>query len=500
MVTRLQFQNMTKHFGGVTALRDVSFDVAPATVHAIVGENGAGKSTLMKILAGVYQPNVGTMQLDGAPYHPRSPHDAMKRGVAIVHQELALVPHLSVAENVFLGRLPAAQIIGTIHRRELRRQFRALFDRLQLDIPGDVAAEKLSVAQQQMVEIGRALSLNARVLVLDEPSAVLTPQEVENLFRFVRELVRQHVSVLYISHRLDEIFELADSVTVLRDGTHVSTRPIADVTRQQLIHDTVGHELSGQFPPRDCTIGKPLLQVRDLSSRRRFQNVSFDVRAGEVLGLTGLVGSGRSSVARAIFGDAPITGGAITACDTPGPFHNPKTARRAHIALVPEDRKREGLLLHRSLRENLTLGHLDDVSGVGVVNQRAELMTARRLSERHRIKHGGINAPINRLSGGNQQKALIARWLRDAYRIILLDEPTRGVDVGAKAEIYALINSLAERGAAILMISSELPEVIAMCDRIAVMHEGRLAGILDNAQRNVTQPQIMALAIGEAVA
>ncbi len=497
MSTRLRFENITKTFGGVIALRNVSFDIAQGTVHAIVGENGAGKSTLMKILAGVYQPNSGSMRLDDTPYQPRSPHDAMQSGVSIVHQELALVPHLTVAENVYLGRLPTTRILGTVRYSALRRNTRALFDRLQLDIPIGASAGSLSVAQQQMVEIARALSLEARVLVLDEPSAVLTPREVSSLFKFVRTLVNSGVAVLYISHRMDEIFELAETVTVLRDGAHISTHAVADVTRAQLIRDTVGHELSAQFPTRNSTIGEPLLSVNALTAARRFRNVSLDVHAGEVLGLTGLVGSGRSSIARAIFGDVHITAGSIAACGAAGPFRSPRAACRAHIAYVPEDRKREGFLLHRSLRENLTLGHLKDVSQAGVINRRSERATARTLANRHRIKHGGLDAPINRLSGGNQQKALIARWLRDQYRIILLDEPTRGVDVGAKAEIYGLINDLAQRGAAILMISSELPEVIAMCDRIAVMYEGRLAGILDNADRAVTQERIMTLAVGE---
>lgn len=494
MIPRISFRNIEKSFGGTAALKDVSFDVQPGTVHALVGENGAGKSTLMKVLAGAIHADDGQMLLDGTAFTPTNPREAQQQGVAIVYQELSLVPHLSVAENVYLGRWPHSAI-GMVQAGKLHDQVAALFNRLELSIPIRAQASSLSIAQQQMVEIARALSMDANLLVLDEPSAVLTPPEVESLFRFVRQLTARGVSVIYISHRLDEIFALADIVTVLRDGRHVSTKPVGEVTRESLIRDTVGRDLSGQFPPREAVIGATVLEVKGLSSRGRFQNVTFDVRAGEVFGLTGLVGSGRSSIAHALFGDATIYGGSFQIHGQDGPFRGPREAQRAGVALVPEDRKHDGLLLHRSVRENLTLAHLPDVSAARIIGIKRERNAARAMVDSHRIRTAGVNAPISSLSGGNQQKALIARWLSRKYKLVILDEPTRGVDVGAKAEIYALINNIAAGGAAVLMISSELPEVIGMCDRIGVMQEGRLAGIIDNINHDATQEQIMRLAI-----
>jgi ABC-type sugar transport system ATPase subunit len=496
---RISFSHMTKRFGGTVALDDVSFDIQPGRVHALVGENGAGKSTLMKILAGALAPTAGTMLLDGSEFAPSDPRDAMRRGIAIVYQELSLVPHLSVAENIYLGRWPQT-FLGAVHRRALQRQSRDLCDRLHLELPLGAAAGSLSVAQQQLVEIARALSLDASLLVLDEPSAVLSPSEVGSLFRFVRNLIANDVSVVYISHRLDEIFELADDVTVLRDGAHVSTRPVREVTHDLLIRETVGRELTVQFPQRAADIGAVVLKMEHLSSRRRFDGVSLDVRAGEILGITGLVGSGRSSMARALFGAAPVTAGSFSVGTTRGPFRDPGHAKRSGVVMVPEDRKHDGLMLQRTLRENLTLAHLDDVSTAGILRPARERATAQRMVDAYRILSAGLNAPMDSHSGGNQQKALIARWLSRPCRLVILDEPTRGVDVGAKAEIYAMINGIAAAGAAVLMISSELPEIIGMCDRVAVMCEGRMTGMLDNCNRAITQEAIMRLAVRGAVA
>lgn len=497
--SRISFRNITKTFGGTVALRDASFDSRPGCVHALVGENGAGKSTLMKILAGALQPTEGSMLLDGKPFAPSDPRDAMQQGIAIVYQELSLVPHLTVAENIFLGRWPRTRI-GSVRRRELHRAARELCERVQLELPLRMSAGLMSVAQQQLVEIVRALSLDAKLLVLDEPSAVLSPKEVDSLFRFVRSLTARDVTVMYISHRIDEIFELCDDVTVLRDGRHVSTRAVRDMTRDLLIHETVGRQLDVQFPRRGAAIGPHVLTTDNLGSRGRFEAVSLEVRSGEVLGLTGLVGSGRSSVARALFGAAPTTAGSFAVDGVNGPFHHPRQAMACGLAMVPEDRKLDGLLLRRSLRENLTLAHLEHVSTLGVIQPNRERRTAQQMIDDYRIRTAGVNAPMDSHSGGNQQKALIARWLGRRFRLIILDEPTRGVDVGAKAEIYALINRIAGDGAAVLMISSELPEVIGMCDRIAVMCEGRVTGVLDNADRAVTQQQIMNLAVRGAAA
>ncbi len=523
----VRFEQISKHYAGVRALEDVTFAVRAGAVHALVGENGAGKSTLMKILAGATPPSAGHILLDGRPLPLDRPRAVQAAGVAIVYQEFNLIPHLSVAENVFLGRWPRR--CGLVDFRELRRRTRVLLDRLGLNLPPAESVAALSVAQQQLTEIAKALALDARVLILDEPSAVLTPHELATLFRLVRGLTQRGVSVLYISHRLEEIFELADDVTVLRDGRHVHTGPIDAIDRAGLIAACVGRALRDEFPPRQAALGPVQLRVERLSVRGRCEDVSFSVRAGEVLGLTGLVGSGRSSVALGIFGALPQTRGCVhvstgapldrpetTPADGPvlhdrvdnpadfstpsarGVFVSPRAAQRAGIALVPEDRRRQGLLMHRAVRENLTLAKPAEAAVAGVYPPQAEHQLAQRRSTQFSIRAAGVELPVGALSGGNQQKTLLARWLALPYQVFLLDEPTRGVDVGAKAEICALINALAARGAAVVMISSELPEIIGMADRIGVMCRGRLAGVLDNARRDASQEAILQLAIGAA--
>ncbi len=495
---RIRFKRVSKTFPGVRALDEVSFDVEPGCVHALVGENGAGKSTLVKILAGAHPIGGGSIELDGVSVRIRGARHAQESGIAIVYQEFNLVPDLSVSENVFLGRWPRSNWARIIRFQELHQRARRLFDKLELDVPVRAAVSTLSVAQQQMVEIGKALSLDARILILDEPSAVLTPHELAALFRLIRMLTTRDVSVIYISHRLDEIFELADHVTVLRDGKHISTRSISEVKRDTLILETVGRPLNQEFPLREDRRGGTVLRVERLSARGAFENVSFDVREGEVFALTGLVGSGRSSVAKVVFGALHATSGTLLVGDSQGPFASPRAAKRAGIAMLPEDRKREGLLLERPLRENITLAHREDVAILGFMGVRRERRKASDLMVRHDVRAAGTEVAAATLSGGNQQKAMLARWLQRHYRVLILDEPTRGVDVGAKVEMYEKLNTIASGGAAILMISSELPEVIGMADRIGVMCEGRLMGILDNADRNVPQDAIMRLAVGEA--
>jgi len=495
---RIRFRDVTKTFPGVRALDEVSFDVQPGCVHALVGENGAGKSTLVKILAGAHAIGGGSIELDGRPVRIRDARHAQSLGVATVYQEFNLVPDLSVSENVYLGRWPRSRLLRTIRFPELHDRAGRLFDELELDVPVRALVSTLSVAQQQMVEIGKALSLDARILVLDEPSAVLTPHELAALFRLVRRLTNRGVSVLYISHRLDEIFALADHVTVLRDGRHISTRPISDVHRDALIIETVGRSLDQEFPTREDRRGGVVLRVEGLSARGAFDEVSFDMRAGEVFALTGLVGSGRSSVAKAVFGALPVTGGRVLVDGAKGPFPSPRAAQRAGVAFLPEDRKREGLLLERPLRENITLAHRSDVATLGFMSVTRERRAAGDLMVKHDVRAASTEVAAATLSGGNQQKAMLARWLQRPYRVVILDEPTRGVDVGAKVEMYEKLNAIAADGAAILMISSELPEVIGMADRIGVMCEGRLMGILDNTNRDVSQEAILRLAVGEA--
>ncbi len=493
---RIEFRGVSKRYPGVQALDNVSFAVAPGSVHAIVGENGAGKSTLMKVLAGATGADSGTICLDGEEVQIRNARHSQSLGIAVVHQEFNLAGDLSVAENVFLDRWPRGPL-GLISFGKLRTRSQALFQSLGIEINVRRKVRDLVVAQQQMVEIARALSLQARVLVLDEPSAVLTPNELSALFETVRKLARQGVSVLYISHRLDEVFSLGDTVTVLRDGRHISTRPLPRTGRETLIQDMVGRPITEEFPRRDFAPGGIALRVEGLCSGRRFHDVSFDVRSGEVFAITGLVGSGRSSVGKALFGAVPVTSGRLLVGGSPARLTSPRRAQRAGVAYLPEDRKQQGLLLGRPMYENVTLAHLPDVSSRGFLRIGEERRISRRRIAELRIKAPTERVPVGTLSGGNQQKVMIARWLQRAYRVIVLDEPTRGVDVGAKVEIYGLINAMAKGGAAVLMITSELPEAIGMADRIGVMCHGRLAGVLDNRGHDVSQEGLLRLAVGE---
>ncbi|MCA9294034.1 MAG: sugar ABC transporter ATP-binding protein [Phycisphaerales bacterium] len=492
---RLRFTDVRKRFGGVVALDGVSFEVCPGVVHAIVGENGAGKSTLMNILGGSLRPDGGQLHLDGQVLEPRSARQAQQLGIAVVHQELSIAPDLSVAENVFLGRWPHRRGSGLVQKRALESAAQALLARLRTPLSPGVRAGELNVANQQMIEIARALSMDARVLVLDEPSAVLTPIEVERLFAIVRELTARGVSVLYISHRLEEVFELAQAVTVLRDGKHVSTRSITDTDRETLIREAVGRSVATHRPAAR-TPGDIALRVESLSAPGRFADVSFEVRRGEVLCLAGLVGSGRSSVARAVFGALPGVRGLVQVGPMHGPFRSPRDAQRAGVAFIPEDRKGEGVLLERSVRENLLLAHRHAATHRGLVRQRHEREVARELLREHAIRAASSEVAAATLSGGNQQKVLLARWLMRDYPVCIFDEPTRGVDVGAKAEIHAMIDAIAARGGAVVVVSSELPEVLALGDRIAVMRRGRLVATLSNMERSVTQEEVMRLAVG----
>jgi ribose transport system ATP-binding protein len=492
----LEVDAVTKRFPGVTALDGVGFSLRAGEVHCLVGENGAGKSTLMKILAGGIRPDAGEIRFGGETVRLRSPHDAQARGVGMIYQEFNLVPALSVAENIFLGRAPTRGRTPFIDHGKLRDDARALLSRLGIALDPRKTAGECSVAEQQMVEIAKALALDARLLIMDEPSATLTDSELNALFTLIRELRARGLGIVYISHRLEEIFEIGDRVTVLRDGRRVDTRAVADVDRDALIHMMVGRELKDEFPKVAAARGAERLRVEALCRAGAFENVSFALHAGEIVGLTGLVGSGRTEVARAIFGADRIDSGRILLDGVEIRPRTPRDAIAAGIGLLTEDRKNQGLVLGMSVRENVTLANLRGLPGRPFIRGRSERRAAEEQVRDLHIKTPGVEQLAVHLSGGNQQKVVLAKWLFTQSRVLMFDEPTRGIDVGAKVSIYELMNRLVANGAAILMISSELPEVLGMCDRILVMHEGRIAGELSRAE--ASQEKIMRLATGQS--
>ncbi len=481
-----------KSFPGVQALENVDFDLRAGEVHALLGENGAGKSTLIKILGGAHQPDVGQIFIAGKDIHIHSPGDALRAGIAAIYQEFNLVPTLSARENIFLGQ--ESTTLGFIRRREELRQAEALLERVGVEIDPDIPCNQLSIAQQQVVEIAKALSLDAKILIMDEPSATLTPQEVDHLFEVIRDLQQQRISIIYISHRLPEIFQIADRITVLRDGQHVATKETTDVTRDTLIEMMVGRRLEHEFPHRDVTPGETRLAVTNLCRGNAVRGVSFSVGQGEVLGITGLVGAGRTEMARLIFSADEPAEGEIVLDGQRLKIHNPRDAIRAGICLLTEDRKSQGLILKQSVVENFGLPNLDHFARLAFVNQAQEQESLDKYVRILRIKLANSRQLVANLSGGNQQKVVLAKWLERNCEVVIFDEPTRGIDVGAKYEIYQLMNALAVAGKAIIMISSELPEILGMSDRILVMHEGRVTGEITDVEK-ATQEQIMHLAV-----
>jgi len=488
----LVMERITKTFPGVRALDGVTLEVRRGEVHALVGENGAGKSTLVKILAGALLRDQGEIRIDGRPVEIRSPHAAQQLGVSMIYQEFNLVSYLTVAANIFLGREPQVAP-GIIDRGRIYREAQAVLDRLGVQIDVHVPVSRLSVAQQQMVEIAKAISSNAKLIVMDEPSATLTEYELARLFELIRALRGDGVSIIYISHRLEEIFEIADRVTVLRDGKLIGTHLVHDVTKDDIIHMMVGRQLTAQIPKRTVRIGKEVMRVEGLSGGI-VRDVSFAVRAGEIVCLTGLVGAGRSEVARMIFGAHPRTGGRILLSGQEVRIRTPREAIRRGIGFVTEDRKAQGLVLGLTVRANITLANLDLLSHYGLIRRQQERSAAGRFIHSLRIRTPSPEQLVRNLSGGNQQKVVLAKWLLTESRVLLFDEPTRGIDVGAKAEIYQLMGDLAARGVAMLMITSELPEAIGMADRILVMHEGHITAEIPRA--DATQEKVMFYATG----
>ncbi|MGI9335480.1 MAG: sugar ABC transporter ATP-binding protein [Gammaproteobacteria bacterium] len=474
MRSTLKLENIGKTFPGVRALAGVHFDVHAGEVHALLGENGAGKSTLIKIASGVYAPDAGQISVDGEAVRFASPLDAQTHGIATIYQELALYPELSVAENIFMGHAPRNRL-GAIDWRAVRRSAREILASLDIhDLDVSRVVGSLTIGNRQRVEIAKALSHDARFLIMDEPTAALGEGDVERLFAIVRLLQRRGVGIVYISHRLEEVFELAQRVTVLRDGEYVATESVADTSRDDLVSMMVGRSISELYPKLPASIGAPVLSAANLCRAPMTKNVSFVLRAGEIVGLAGLVGSGRSELAQVLFGITPAESGEIRIDDEPVRIRSPGAAQALGIAYVPEDRATQGLIRPMRLCENISLAVLDKLSRGPFISRRAERGLARSNVERFNIRAGSVEQIVNQLSGGNQQKVVLGKWLAAEPRVLIMDEPTRGIDVGAKAEIHRLMSELALQGMAILMISSELPEVIGMSDRILVVREGTI--------------------------
>ena len=483
-----------KRFGGVHALRGVDFDVRAGEVHALVGENGAGKSTIINILAGAFRPDSGEIRLDGAAVDFRSPSDSQRSGIAVIHQELTLLPTLGIAENIFVGRMPSRG--GWVDRRSMTARAATLLAEVGLDADPDTRASELSASQQQLVEIAKALSRGARLLIMDEPTASLTEHEASRLLSLVRRLRDGGTAIIYVTHRLAEVFAIAERVTVLRDGQSVGTIPASESSPALLVGMMVGRPLASRGAQEPAALGQTMLEVRRLSRGSAVRDVSFAVRCGEVVGMAGLAGAGRSETARLIFGAEQPDSGMILLAGREVRFRSPRDARRAGIGMVPEDRKHLALFMDKPVGWNITMAELPALSRWGVIRSRIDRSLAESFVDKLQVRTPGIDVPVRQLSGGNQQKTVLARWLATRPSVLVLDEPTHGVDVGAKAEIYVLIRELARAGMAILLISSELPEVLDLSDRIVVMREGRVATIVERA--DATEQTVMMHATGAA--
>ena len=491
--TILEMIDIKKSFSGIYALSGINFSLEMGEVHALLGENGAGKSTLIKVLGGIYKPDSGTIKINGQEVEINGVSDAQEKGIGIIHQEIVLVPYLTVAQNLFLGREIKTKF-GTVDMRETNRRAGEMLANLGVNIHPDTLVESLTIAQQQMVEICKALMVDAKVLIMDEPTAALTERETETLFKVMKSLREKGVSIVYISHRMEEIFELCDRITILRDGTYIGTEEISKIDMDGVVRMMIGREIGERFPKRDAKIGDVVLKVEGLTKEKLFHDVSFEVRAGEVLGVAGLMGAGRTEIMRALFGCIARDRGSIYIDGEKVKIKNPEQAIKAGIGFITEDRKTEGLLLEKSIADNIEIVNLKAVSQKGVLSKRKEKDLVYKEIEEFRIKCFGPWHECDNLSGGNQQKVVLAKWIATNPKILILDEPTRGVDIGAKKEIYHVINQMASLGVAVIMVSSELPEVLGMSDRIMVVREGEVRGILDGKEAD--QEKIMTLATG----
>ncbi len=483
----LSIENVDKSFPGVKALDDVSIKIKRGTVHGVVGENGAGKSTMMKILSGVYKKDAGTVIFDGEDIHHTTPHQSMARGLSIIYQELNLVNTMTVGENIFLGRFNELKGLRGTHARakEILKSIGSKVDSQQM-------VSELSVSEKQMVEIAKALSFASKLIIMDEPSSSLTADELKELVKIIHQLKDDGISIIYISHKLDEIFDFCDTVTVMRDGKVIDTKPISEITRSEMIAKMVGRSIENEFPPRPHIVGDTLMEVRNLTTKK-LKNVSFDLKKGEILGFVGLVGAGRTEIVRAIFGADHVKGREIIIDGELIPIKEPADAMAAGICFVPEDRKMQGLVLPFAVESNITMASLRDVASMGFVDRAKEREIAERQVKILGVKTPSVTTPVKSLSGGNQQKCIVGRWMEQNPRILIMDEPTRGIDVGAKYEIYLLMKQIVENGGSVILISSELPEVLNMSNRVLTICDGRITGEFD--PEKASPDQIMACAL-----
>ena len=490
---KIEMKGINKSFGANQVLKNAGFELKDGEVHALMGENGAGKSTLMKILTGVYTRDAGTVLVDGQEVVYKNPQEAEKAGIVFIYQELNVLFDLTVEENLFMGK-EITKRFGICDKKAMIAKAQEMMDKMGVNIPVTATMSELSVGQQQMVEICKALMVDAKVLIMDEPTAALTQSETKVLFEVIKSLQKKGVSIVYISHRMEEIFELCDRITVLRDGTYIDTKFIKDINMDDIVQMMIGRTIGERFPKRDVKIGNEVLRVEGLTSGKLFKDISFNVKAGEVVGFSGLMGAGRTEIMKALFGDLPVESGKVFVDGKEVVIKNPRHAIAAGIGFITEDRKTEGLLLEKGIGENIEIANLKKVSNKSVLSKEKRQKVVNKGIEEFKIKCTGPEHECSNLSGGNQQKVVLSKWIATEPKILILDEPTRGVDIGAKKEIYNVINDMAKKGVAVIMVSSELPEILGMSDRIVVVHEGRITGVIETSEAD--QAKVMTLATG----